>query len=310
MNAQAVTAYLNAQIDAGAQAVQIFDTWGGTLSDAAFDEFSLAYSRQVLAGLTREREGRVVPRILFTKGGGQWLEAMAGLRRRCAGRRLDHRPRRRARARRRQGRPAGQHGPDGALRLARRPSQAEAQRILDASARVRATFSTSATGSRSTRRRSTSTRSSRRSMRAPWGPHRDRWCQEKYLPRSDCLFTQMALQGLWGSFFSRSYQGKAMRRWRGVFSRIALVVGTPIPAAQVTPRDPARARARAARRASLTAAARSASAGAVAPGAGWRCLRADAGHRARPPRPAPAARSPKARAARRRRPPRAASPAY
>jgi len=77
VNAKAVAAYLNAQIEAGAQAVQVFDTWGGSLSDAAFREFSLAYSKQVLAQLHREREGRVVPRILFTKGGGQWLEAMA-----------------------------------------------------------------------------------------------------------------------------------------------------------------------------------------------------------------------------------------
>ena len=77
VNARAVTAYLNAQIEAGAQAVMVFDTWGGTLSDAAFLEFSLAYSRRVLQGLTREREGRVVPRILFTKGGGLWLEPMA-----------------------------------------------------------------------------------------------------------------------------------------------------------------------------------------------------------------------------------------
>ena len=77
VNARAVTAYLNAQIDAGAQAVMMFDTWGGSLSDAAFREFSLDYSTRVLAGVTREREGRRVPRILFTKGGGQWLEAMA-----------------------------------------------------------------------------------------------------------------------------------------------------------------------------------------------------------------------------------------
>ncbi|HSN19993.1 MAG TPA: uroporphyrinogen decarboxylase [Usitatibacter sp.] len=77
VNADAVTAYLNAQIDAGAQAVMIFDTWGGSLSGPAYEEFSLAYSRRVLAGLRRESEGRVVPRILFTKGGGQWLEAMA-----------------------------------------------------------------------------------------------------------------------------------------------------------------------------------------------------------------------------------------
>jgi uroporphyrinogen decarboxylase len=78
INARAVTEYLNRQIAAGAQAVMVFDTWGGTLSDAAFQEFSLAYSRSVLAGLTREAEGRVVPRILFTKGGGAWLEGLAG----------------------------------------------------------------------------------------------------------------------------------------------------------------------------------------------------------------------------------------
>jgi uroporphyrinogen decarboxylase len=78
INAEAVTAYLNAQIDAGAQAVMIFDTWGGMLSGAAFDEFSLAYSRRILAGLTRARDGETIPRILFTKGGGAWLESMAG----------------------------------------------------------------------------------------------------------------------------------------------------------------------------------------------------------------------------------------
>ncbi len=78
INARAVTAYLNAQIEAGAQAVMVFDTWGGALSDAAYGEFSLEYSRRVLAGLTRTAQGRVVPRILFTKGGGGWLEAMAG----------------------------------------------------------------------------------------------------------------------------------------------------------------------------------------------------------------------------------------
>lgn len=77
VNAQAVTAYLNAQIDAGAQAVQIFDTWGGSLSDAAYTEFSLDYMRHIIAGLKREAEGRRVPVIVFTKGGGLWLEAMA-----------------------------------------------------------------------------------------------------------------------------------------------------------------------------------------------------------------------------------------
>ncbi|MBB3102913.1 uroporphyrinogen decarboxylase [Azomonas macrocytogenes] len=75
--AQAVTSYLNGQIRAGAQAVQIFDTWGGSLSDAAYREFSLAYMERIVAGLTRENDGRPVPVILFTKNGGLWLEAMA-----------------------------------------------------------------------------------------------------------------------------------------------------------------------------------------------------------------------------------------
>ncbi|WP_037586323.1 uroporphyrinogen decarboxylase [Stenoxybacter acetivorans] len=79
INAQAVTAYLNAQIAAGAQAVQIFDTWGGVLSDVAFAEFSLQYLRQIVAGLTREADGRRVPVIVFVKGGGLWLEQMAGI---------------------------------------------------------------------------------------------------------------------------------------------------------------------------------------------------------------------------------------
>lgn len=76
-NALAVTDYLNAQIAAGAQAVMIFDTWGGTLSDAAFREFSLAYLDQVVRGLRKESDGRRVPSIVFVKGGGLWLEAIA-----------------------------------------------------------------------------------------------------------------------------------------------------------------------------------------------------------------------------------------
>ncbi|MBB3141407.1 uroporphyrinogen decarboxylase [Halomonas organivorans] len=75
--AQAVTDYLNAQIRAGAQAVQIFDTWGGALSTPAYLEFSLRYMEQIVAGLIREHEGRRVPVILFTKNGGQWLEDLA-----------------------------------------------------------------------------------------------------------------------------------------------------------------------------------------------------------------------------------------
>jgi uroporphyrinogen decarboxylase len=75
---QAVIQYLNAQIAAGAQAVMVFDTWGGSLSHAAYHEFSLPYLAEIAQGLTRQAEGRVVPRIAFTKGGGLWLEAMAG----------------------------------------------------------------------------------------------------------------------------------------------------------------------------------------------------------------------------------------
>jgi len=75
--ADTVTDYLNAQIDSGAQAVQIFDTWGGALSAAAYREFSLAYMEQIVAGLRRESEGRPVPVILFSKGCNTQLEALA-----------------------------------------------------------------------------------------------------------------------------------------------------------------------------------------------------------------------------------------
>ncbi len=75
--AESVIDYLNAQIKAGAQAVQIFDTWGGALSHAAYHEFSLAYMHKIVKGLIRENEGRKVPVILFTKNGGQWLESIA-----------------------------------------------------------------------------------------------------------------------------------------------------------------------------------------------------------------------------------------
>jgi uroporphyrinogen decarboxylase len=75
--ALAVTDYLNAQILSGAQAVQIFDTWGGVLSPRDYREFSLAYMQKIVSGLLREHEGRSVPVILFTKNGGQWLEHIA-----------------------------------------------------------------------------------------------------------------------------------------------------------------------------------------------------------------------------------------
>src|ERR1700712_5875842 len=77
VNADAVAAYLNAQIDAGAQAVMIFDSWGGVLADGAFQTFSLAYTRRVLQQLKREHDGQRIPHIVFTKGGGLWLDAIA-----------------------------------------------------------------------------------------------------------------------------------------------------------------------------------------------------------------------------------------
>jgi uroporphyrinogen decarboxylase len=72
-----VRAYLNAQVAAGAQALMIFDTWGGALTPRDYGEFSLAYMTRVMQDLTREVEGRRIPVILFTKGGSQWLEIMA-----------------------------------------------------------------------------------------------------------------------------------------------------------------------------------------------------------------------------------------
>jgi uroporphyrinogen decarboxylase len=75
--AGSVTAYLNAQVAAGAQAIMIFDTWGGILSPSNYKDFSLNYMTQIVDGLSRENQGRQVPVILFTKGGSAWLEAMA-----------------------------------------------------------------------------------------------------------------------------------------------------------------------------------------------------------------------------------------
>ena len=77
INAQSVTSYLNAQIESGAQAVMIFDTWGGALSHNAYQEFSLRYMSQILAGLKREHGGVRIPAVVFTKGGGLWLESIA-----------------------------------------------------------------------------------------------------------------------------------------------------------------------------------------------------------------------------------------
>ncbi|OYT85658.1 MAG: uroporphyrinogen decarboxylase [Burkholderiales bacterium PBB6] len=79
VNADSVATYLNTQIDAGAQAVMIFDSWGGVLADGAFQEFSLAYTRRVVQQLNRTKDGQPVPVICFTKGGGLWLSEIADL---------------------------------------------------------------------------------------------------------------------------------------------------------------------------------------------------------------------------------------
>ena len=75
--ADSVILYLNAQIKAGAQAVMVFDTWGGVLAHRDYKDFSLRYLHKMVDGLIRENEGRKVPVTLFTKGGGLWLEAVA-----------------------------------------------------------------------------------------------------------------------------------------------------------------------------------------------------------------------------------------
>ncbi len=77
VTSDALIAYLNAQIEAGAQAVMLFDTWGGVLTTPAYREFSLAYMQRIVGALTREKDGERVPVIVFTKGGGLWLEAIA-----------------------------------------------------------------------------------------------------------------------------------------------------------------------------------------------------------------------------------------
>jgi uroporphyrinogen decarboxylase len=85
INADAVAQYLNAQIAAGAQAVMIFDSWGGVLSDGLFQQFSLAYTRRVIEQLPREFAGARIPSIVFTKGGGPWLEEIAACGADCVG---------------------------------------------------------------------------------------------------------------------------------------------------------------------------------------------------------------------------------
>jgi uroporphyrinogen decarboxylase len=79
VTADSVISYLNAQIDCGAQAVMIFDTWGGSLSNAAYEEFSLQYMRRIVAGLKKEKDGQRIPSIVFTKNGGLWLEKIAAI---------------------------------------------------------------------------------------------------------------------------------------------------------------------------------------------------------------------------------------
>jgi uroporphyrinogen decarboxylase len=85
VNARAIAAYLDRQVAAGADAVMLFDTWGGLLPARAYERFSLASMRAVLAALGPAPDGRNVPTIVFTKGGGQWLDALASCGASCVG---------------------------------------------------------------------------------------------------------------------------------------------------------------------------------------------------------------------------------
>lgn len=75
--ADSIIEYLNAQIKAGAQSVMVFDTWGGVLTPADYNQFSLNYMHKIVDGLIRENDGRRVPITLFTKNAGMWLEQIA-----------------------------------------------------------------------------------------------------------------------------------------------------------------------------------------------------------------------------------------
>lgn len=77
INARATIDYLNAQVAAGAQALMLFDSWGGVLPDGMYQTFSLAYMRQVVQGLNLGEGADRIPVILFTKGGGLWLDQIA-----------------------------------------------------------------------------------------------------------------------------------------------------------------------------------------------------------------------------------------
>jgi uroporphyrinogen decarboxylase len=185
VNADAVALYLNAQIDAGAQAVMVFDSWGGVLADGAFQEFSLAYTRRVLAQLHKTWAGATIPSIVFTKGGGLWLEEMAELDCNTLG--VDwtvNLTKARALVGGRQG-VAGQPRPQCAVCQPAQHSKPRCKRCSPPLARPtpaagdgRPTSSTWATASASTRRRST------------W----QRWCKRCMSSRGRCAERQPAIQ--------------------------------------------------------------------------------------------------------------------
>lgn len=84
-NTRAIIAYLNAQIESGAQAIMIFDTWGGSLSHGAYREFSLRYMEEIISALVKSHDGQRVPSIIFTKGGGAWIKDIAAIGCDCVG---------------------------------------------------------------------------------------------------------------------------------------------------------------------------------------------------------------------------------
>jgi uroporphyrinogen decarboxylase len=77
INIQSVSEYLRLQIDAGAQAVMIFDTWGGLLTSEDYFQYSLQPMAKIIKDIRSHPKYDAVPIILFTKGGGIWLSDIA-----------------------------------------------------------------------------------------------------------------------------------------------------------------------------------------------------------------------------------------
>ncbi len=219
VNVDAVAAYLNAQIEAGAQAVMIFDTWGGTLADGAYQRLSLDPIRRVVAKLKRQHDGEQVPVITFTKGGGLWLEEIAASGVDAVG--LDWTVNL-GRARERVNGAVALQGnldpnilfaPPATIRMEARA------RCSTATATIPATCSISATASRSSRRRKVSPSWSTRCIAIAARCARVRWAEEvaraarwRGFPSARAGYLARAVQGLIGA--SNRSRDAASQRFR------------------------------------------------------------------------------------------------